>query len=152
MKRLFIILMMMVASLVMSMPSSVRAELTDEIQAATVETALLWLEVVDQGRYDESWDQTSDKFKAAMGKEEWTEKLDFYREPLGKVKSRELLDKGLFESIPNHPGLRMMVLQFNSSFEDKEFAVETVSTVSMNGGPWQVAGYFISDSIDVKVQ
>lgn len=128
------------------------AEVDQTLEAETIETALLWLAIVDQGLYDQSWDQTSPKFKAAMGKEEWAEKLDFYRTPLGDVKSREVLDKGLFDSIPNHPGLRMMVLQFKSSFENKDFAVETVSTVSLDGGPWQVAGYFISDSIDVKVQ
>ncbi|MBZ0166519.1 MAG: DUF4019 domain-containing protein, partial [Candidatus Omnitrophica bacterium] len=72
--------------------------------------------------------------------------------PLGAVKSREVFDTGHFKNIPNYPGLEMTVIQFESSFENKERAIETLSPVRLHGGPWRVGGYVIADTVDFKVQ
>ena len=147
-----ILFVLALAGVILLMPIRTQAEEGQTVEQQTLETALLWIAIIDQELYAESWNQTSQKFKDAMDQQEWVEKLEMFRKPLGEIKSREELDRGFFESIPNHPGLSMMVIQFNSSFEHKETAVETVSVVRENDGPWQAAGYFIADSIDLKVQ
>lgn len=147
-----IVLVFAMVLTLLSSPVWIHADQTETVEQQTLETALLWIAIIDQELYSESWDQTSQKFKDAMDQQEWVEKLEMFRKPLGEIQSREELDRGFFESIPNHPGLSMMVIQFKSSFEHKEQAVETVSVVRENDGPWQAAGYFIADSIDLKVQ
>lgn len=134
------------------MTAASAGELTPELEAQTLETSLLWLTVIDQGLYEQSWTQANEKFQEIVPKEEWIKQLTDVRQPLGEVKSRELYDKGYFGKIPNHPGMEMVVIQFKTSFQNKELAYETISPVRINGGPWKISGYYIADSVDIKEQ
>lgn len=141
-------------TLLISMPlvQPTYAEITPEIENQTIETSLLWLTGIDQGLYEQSWLQTDERFQQIVPKEEWIKKLTEVRQPLGEVKSREVFDKGYFGKIPNHPGMEVVVIQFKTSFQNKELAYETISPVRMNGGPWKLSGYYIADSVDIKEQ
>ena len=123
-----------------------------EVDPATLEATLVWLAVMDTGLYEEGWNQSHPLFQGKVDREEWLEEMRRERSPLGEVKSREVFDSGYFGKIPNHPGLEMTVIQFQSEFENKPRAIETLSPVRMNGGPWKIGGYVIADSADFKVQ
>ncbi|MGE0268242.1 MAG: DUF4019 domain-containing protein [Candidatus Omnitrophota bacterium] len=130
----------------------VHAKVSPEIEAQTVEATLLWVTVIDQGLYEQGWLQTSEQFREIVSKEEWIKQLTDVRLPLGEVKSREVYDIGYFGNIPNHPGMEMVVVQFQTSFHNKELAYETISPVRIKGGPWKISGYYIADSVDIKDQ
>lgn len=123
-----------------------------EVDPQTLEATLLWLTLMDAGLYEEGWKQTHPLFRDKVAHDEWVKQMQDERAPLGEVKSREVFDTGYFGNIPNHPGLEMTVIQFQSSFENQPRVVETLSPVRLNGGPWQVGGYVIADSVDFKVQ
>ena len=102
-----------------------------------------WLALVDQDRYAESWDEAAQLFKAAITKEKWRETLAAVRTPLGKVLSRKVMSRQYTESLPGAPDGKYVVIQYQTSFERKKSAVETVTPMVDPDGTWRVSGYYI---------
>jgi hypothetical protein len=59
-----------------------------EERAVAASTA--WLKLVDDGRYDASWDNASTLFKKAVDKGQWKKQVSAVRGPMGTVKSRKV--------------------------------------------------------------
>ncbi len=112
-----------------------------DIKAAT-EAALKWLELIDSAAYAESWDQASAFFKANTPKEKWVETLEGLMPQFGENNKREADGSRYLTKIPGGPDGEYVMLRFNSSFENKEEAVETV-TPAKDGETWRVSGYYI---------
>lgn len=102
-----------------------------------------WLALVDSGKYVESWQQASQLFKAAVTKEEWQSKLRASRDPLGKMLTRKLKSATYTKTLPGAPDGEYVVIQYESSFEHKQSAVETVTPMLHKDGSWKVSGYYI---------
>jgi Protein of unknown function (DUF4019) len=112
-------------------------------ERAAVDSAIKWLRLVDASDYAASWDEAAQFFKNAVSKEQWTEKVKAVRAPLGKVNSRKLKSTTYKTSLPGAPDGQYVVIQFDSSFENKKSAVETVTPMMDKDGQWRVTGYFI---------
>ena len=65
------------------------------------------------------------------------------RDPLGKVTTRKLKSATYTKSLPGAPDGEYVVIQYESSFEHKQSAVETVTPMLDKDGKWRVSGYFI---------
>ncbi|MDJ0589504.1 MAG: DUF4019 domain-containing protein [Pleurocapsa sp. MO_226.B13] len=65
------------------------------------------------------------------------------RNPLGQTVSRSLKSKQYHTSLPGVPDGEYVVIQFNTSFEHKKSAVETVTPMKDPDGKWRVCGYYI---------
>ena len=65
------------------------------------------------------------------------------RAPLGKLVSRKLKSREYAEKMPGAPDGRYVVVQYDTVFENKASAVETVTPMADPDGVWRVAGYFI---------
>ena len=102
-----------------------------------------WLALVDSGKYGESWEQASQFFKAAVTKEQWQTALRASREPLGKVLSRNLKSAVFTKTLPGAPDGKYVIIQYDSSFEHKQSAVETITPMLEKDGKWKVSGYYI---------
>jgi hypothetical protein len=102
-----------------------------------------WLTVVDSGKYADSWQEASQFFKAAVTKEQWQNALRGSRDPLGKVLSRKLKNATYAKTLPGAPDGEYVVIQYESSFEHKQSAVETVTPMLDKDGKWRVSGYYI---------
>jgi uncharacterized protein DUF4019 len=102
-----------------------------------------WLGLVDSGKYAESWDETAELFKNAVTKEQWQQALKSTRAPLGKLQSRKLKSATYTKTLPGAPAGEYVVIQFDSSFENKKPAVETITPMLEKDGKWRVSGYFI---------
>lgn len=120
-----------------------QAEDHSKYEKAAVKAAEKWLEVVDEGKYADSYDATAAFFQANMTKEDWDKALTGILPPLGKVKSRELVSSRYLKRMPGAPDGEYVMIQFKSSFENKEEAVETVTPQKDENGKWRVCGYFI---------
>lgn len=105
--------------------------------------AKAWLALVDQGKYGESWDAAAKLFRAAVTREKWSEAVVAVRDPLGKVVSRKLKSAQFKETLPGAPDGKYVVIQFDTSFERKKKAVETITPMQEADGSWKVSGYFI---------
>jgi hypothetical protein len=102
-----------------------------------------WLAVVDSGKYAQSWDETAQSFKAVVTKEQWQSALDASRAPQGKVLSRKLKSAAYAKNPPNAPEGEYVQIQYDTNFENKQGAVETVVPTLDKDGTWRVSGYFI---------
>jgi hypothetical protein len=102
-----------------------------------------WLLVVDSGKYADSWDEAAQPFKASITKEKWQSALEPVRTPQGKVLSRKLNSAKYAQNPPNAPEGEYLILQYNTDFENKRGALETVVPTLDKDGKWRVSGYFI---------
>ncbi len=102
-----------------------------------------WLALVDSGKYADSWQEASQLFRAAITKEKWQDALRGTRDPLGKMLSRKLRSATYKTTLPGAPDGEYVVMQYDSSFEHKQSAVETVTPMLDRDGKWRVSGYYI---------
>jgi len=111
--------------------------------AAAVAVAEAWLKSIDADDYAGSWDRSATYFRQAVTKEQWIASLDGVRKPLGALKSRKVSSAEPASHLPGAPDGKYVVIQFETSFANKERAVETVTPMLDTDGAWHVSGYFI---------
>ena len=111
--------------------------------AVAVSNATRWLELIDGGRYADSWKEASSFFKGSIGEARWTAALDVARKPLGKRLTRTLDRASETASPPTAPAGRYVLMHFKTSFEGRKAASEIVTFVLDKDGKWRSAGYFI---------
>ncbi len=114
-----------------------------ETEGAAIAATEQWLGLVDEGKNEESWTEAAGFFKKAVTQDQWVQTMKALRNPLGKVISREVKNKMYATSLPGAPDGEYVVIQFETSFENKKSAVETVTPVLEQDGKWRVSGYFI---------
>ena len=102
-----------------------------------------WLALVDSGKYADSWQDSSQLFKAHVTREQWQSMLRASRDPFGKMQSRKLKSATYTKTLPGAPDGDYVVIQYESSFEHKQSAMETVTPMLDKDGKWRVSGYFI---------
>jgi len=112
-------------------------------EKAAVTAAGAWLSLVDEGNYAESWNQAAGLFKNAVTKEQWQSTVKAVRTPLGKVVARKLKSKQYTKTLPGVPDGEYIVIQYETTFENKKSAVETVTPMLDKDGKWRVSGYYI---------
>jgi len=112
-------------------------------EKAAVMAAQKWVSLVDAGKYAESWKEAAGYFKAAVSQEKWEQALQSVRKPLGKIISRKVKTKTYQTTLPGAPDGEYVFIQFETSFQNKEFAIETVTPMMDKDGQWRVSGYFI---------
>ena len=115
----------------------------DKPEDAAQAAAEPWLKLVDASQYDASWDQAAKLFKGAVTKEQWKQAAAGARQPLGKLVSRKLKSRTYTEKAPGAPDGKYVVIQYDTAFENKASAVETVTPMLDPDGVWRVSGYFV---------
>jgi hypothetical protein len=115
---------------------------TDKEKAA-VSAAEEWLTMVDQGKYQESWKEAAQYFKNAVTEQQWEQSLQAVRKPLGKLIYRNVKSKIYKTSLPGAPEGEYVVIRFETSFENKKSAMETVTPMMDTDAKWRVSGYYI---------
>ena len=65
------------------------------------------------------------------------------RKPLGKLILRKVQTKIYKTALPGAPDGEYVVIQFETSFENKKTAIETVTPMMDKDGKWRVSGYYI---------
>jgi hypothetical protein len=131
-----------VAIVMMLMTGIASAAATDKEQAAVV-AAEQWLALVDAGSFTDSWTAGAEYFKGAVSQEKWDQALQAVRKPLGATISRKLKTKTYETSLPGAPDGEYVIIQYETSFQNKKSAIETLTPMLDKDGQWRVAGYFI---------
>ncbi len=116
----------------------------DAAEKAALAASAAWLSLVDEGRYPETWDQAAGYFRNALKKDQWVASLKGGRSPLGRLVSRKLKSKIYTNTLPGAPDGEYVVIMYDTKFENKESAVETVTPMLDRDGKWRVAGYYIN--------
>jgi hypothetical protein len=112
-------------------------------EKAAAEASHAWLSLVDKGNYAESWNQAAMFFKNAVTKEQWLNSIRTFRVPLGKMITRKLKSKQYTKTLPGAPDGEYVVIQYETTFENKKSAVETVTPMLDKDGKWRISGYYI---------
>jgi hypothetical protein len=120
----------------------VRAQDSDKVARAQA-AALAWLALNDAGDFAGSWDQAAGSLQQAVSKTNWIGTMGNVRPPLGKLISRKVKSAKYTRSLPGAPDGDYVVIQYDSEFEHKAAAIETVVPSMAKDGSWKVSGYFI---------
>jgi len=115
----------------------------EQATTAAIEAAKSWLKLVDDGAYDQSWTESAEYFKNNVSEDKWERAIEPVRKPLGKVLSREVKNSTYTTEVPGAPDGKYVIIQFETSFENKRSAVETVTPMLEPDGQWHVSGYYI---------
>lgn len=111
----------------------------DMTQSAAV--AQSWLQGVDNGDYENSWDQLGAQAQNLIKRNEWKQVLDVMRKPLGSVINRSVVNQSPAQ---NPQGLEpgdYMVLFYKTQFQNKPSAYELVTMHKSDDGKWKVLTY-----------
>ncbi|CAK0781853.1 exported hypothetical protein [Gammaproteobacteria bacterium] len=133
------------AAILITFSLSTSADNGDAIAQAQV-TAKSWLTLTDGAKYGQSWDDAASFFKNAITKADWEKAIKGVRSPLsplGAMKARKVKSATFARTLPGAPDGEYVVIQFESQFENKSTAIETVTPMHDKDGAWRVSGYFI---------
>ena len=131
----------MIIGLILSGINALAADPKKELNALSA--AEKWLAIIDSEKYAESWKESAELFRTAVNSNQWAQSMEAVRKPLGKLISRKLKSKVYKSSLPGAPDGEYVVIQFETSFENKKAAEETITPMMDKDGFWRVSGYYI---------
>jgi hypothetical protein len=102
-----------------------------------------WMAKLDAGKYEECWNEASELVRNAVTLEKFESSMKSVREPMGKLNSRKLQSASYTTLLPGVPAGEYVVILYESSFEHKPVAQETVIMSREKDKVWRVAGYYI---------
>jgi hypothetical protein len=108
-----------------------------------VDAANRWLALSDAGDGAATWVQAAPSFRAAVSRAAWSDALKQTRQPFGTARSRKVVSSEFKRSLPGAPDGEYVVIQYDTQFEHKAHAVETVVPMRDQDGSWKVSGYFV---------
>ncbi|MFK5925127.1 MAG: DUF4019 domain-containing protein [Desulfuromusa sp.] len=133
----------LIALVIIFYPSFSRKPDQQRIDVSTI-AATNFFELVDAGRYEQSWEACAAYLKNEIPKEEWVKRLSAVRSVAGKLLDRKQTDftytKNANEGIPDG---EYMVYHFDSKFQNEDHLTETVTVMLERDRTWRIAGYFI---------
>ena len=136
------VILVIVASIItLTLTTPIKAEDTKE--QAAIQTAENWLSIIDTEHYEDSWENGAIFLKNEVSKDQWVSSMNKYRKPLGKMEERQFKSSQYMTDIPDAPDGEYVVIQFDTVFENKKEAIETITPMLDPDGKWRVAGYFI---------
>ncbi len=128
---------------ILGVVSPTRAADIAETQKLAVANCAEWLKLVDRGDFSGSWQNSSSYFRSLVPEDKWTATIESVRKPLGAVTGRKLQSVTHMSSMPGAPDGEYFVIVYDTSFEHKATATETVTPMLDKDGSWLVAGYYI---------
>jgi len=128
----------------LAISNSVTAQSTGQKVAAAQKAAESWLSLMDGDKYGESWERAAEVFRSAVTKEKWEKMAASVRDQTGKFKSRKLIRAEYTTKLPNAPAGEYVLIQYDSSLEKADAAIETVVPMQQKNGEWKVSGYFVN--------
>jgi len=111
------------------------------LEAATV-AALDWLALLDDGKYEESWQAGASAMQENVTAEQWSTALKDAREPLEPFGARKLLESRKVTDPQGAPAGEYIFLHYRTQAANEQTVTETVVLLE-EGDAWKVAGYFV---------
>ena len=118
----------------------------DPKEVAATNFAKSWLQLVDDGKYDQCWKEMSASFQSTVRKDKWQSEVGHSRKMLGKVRSRKLLNAVYTTKLSGADDGEYVVVTFFSSFEKLGSGIETVVPQLEPDGTWKISGYGVKPS------
>jgi tetratricopeptide (TPR) repeat protein len=103
-----------------------------------------WRDLIESGKYGESWDALSIQAKEKITRAQWIAYLEGKRKPLGATKLREPDGDRYFKSLPGFPNHEGMVFQYQVFFLAAGPVAESVGLILEKDGTWKPQGYLLN--------
>ena len=120
-----------------------RAEEPSLDKFAALAAAEQFLLLLDQGNYQECWDEASELFRTAANKLKWEEQVGHMRDQYGAFISRQLRFAKEMQNLEGVPQGEYYFLIYGSSFAARDSVIETMTMRKEEDGRWRVSGYTI---------
>jgi len=140
---LFGLLVLVVAGCEKQAPSGASPQSSPAAEKAAVESAQNWLVLVDAGNYAKSWEDAAALLKSSASQADFEKSVQAARTPLGKMLTRRIQSQQFTTSLPGAPDGQYVVIQYQTAFEHKAAATETITPMLDKDGQWRVSGYYI---------
>lgn len=98
-----------------------------------------WLELLDQGRWEETYQGTGSSFRKMNSLKVWSEASEQARTPLGAMQSRTLLSQ---QWLPAPPA-GYEVVKFSTRFANRPTPVVETVSLAREGNAWVVVGIML---------
>jgi hypothetical protein len=131
---------LLMGALLMLLPAALSAAVNLDNAVAVAEA---WLEMVDKGKYLQSWREASPYFQNSVSKQQWQTLLQAHRQPLGQVIQRTLKTRRFVTQLDGAPDGEYVIIQFETIFTNQKKTIETITPLLGKDGQWRVAGYYI---------
>jgi hypothetical protein len=106
-------------------------------------TAEKWLKLVDDHKFRQSWKESAVSLQKTVPEDRWRQVMGTVRDALGAPGARKFLTVKLRAKLPGLPEGHYAIVQFETTFEGKADAVETVYLENPSEDVWKVCGYYV---------
>jgi hypothetical protein len=115
----------------------------DPDSAESIASIEAFLDRVDAGDWEGSWEAAGPSFQSQVTAAEWEQQIEPLRGMLGDVQSRELVSVQMTQTLPGAADGTYEVVRFETLFAGASGPV-TESVIAMAGEQgWEVVGYFM---------
>ena len=128
--------------IILLLPTFIFSQNKKEEKKAT-NSAIIWLEQIDNGSYLASWDNAGEYFQNQIQQDRWSATLNASRLPLGQTLNRKINSINYKTELPGVPDGNYYIISFDVSYKKKNKATETTTLLKEKDGFWKVVGYFI---------
>jgi hypothetical protein len=104
--------------------------------------ATSWLQLLDQGRFDEAWREAADLLRSGGSAQDWIEATRRLREKYGAAESRELLAKDYHQQFDGAPDGIYFTLRYRTHFSSGD-QIELVTLTPDVSQRYRVGAYGI---------
>lgn len=110
---------------------------------AAVQAAERFVERLDNGSYQQLWQEATPLFQALNPAEKWTARQQLIRTAYGPRLSRQFHRLDQRNNFALSPDGHYCIVQFESSFQNKQYTIETIVLIETLEGAWLVREYVI---------
>ena len=122
--------------------SSASLLVTTDMKTAQL-AADLWLTQIDTAKYLEAWKGFSPFFQERMTFEKWQQQIQSARSIFGNLITRKLQSSNFATTMPGAPDGNYAIIQYDTAFEKKKNAIETITLLHGKDNKWGLTGYYI---------
>jgi serine-type D-Ala-D-Ala carboxypeptidase/endopeptidase len=112
-----------------------------------VAAAESFLTLLDNGKYDESWESSAEAFRKAVSKDQWKAAAGQVRGSVGSMSSRTVMSGADAPKASSNAQGEFVVVKFQTAFSKLPNAIETVSPMRDADGEYRVSGYFVKPGV-----
>jgi hypothetical protein len=102
-----------------------------------------WLDLIDRGKFDESWVAAAVVLQEAITQKEWSADLAARRPKVGRTIMRERKTENYSKTLRGAPTGDYVIVTYLTKFEKTPLVEETLAVARDAIGQWHVAGYDI---------
>ena len=117
---------------------------TEAQQTAVAKAASAFLNKLDSGAAQDTWNQASPYLQKISNQTAWATGIQALRSSVGAFKSRKLKGIGFTHTIDGAPAGDYAAIAFDTTFANATVHEKVV--LQNSGGAWKILGYFLSKS------